>query len=242
MNIAEKILQAADNTPKVFEAGKKAEYDAFWDTYQTNGERSNYGYAFAYYGWTEDSFKPKYDMLTVNSIGIFMYSRIKVDLVEYLEKLGIKLEFSSTAASKAQIFFSSWFTRIGIINVENAASMAEAFRNMPYLETIDELVVNEVTNFHDTTFRDCKALKNLKITGSIATTLDLQWCPLTKASIESVINALAVSPNISRPTVTFSLNAVKNAFETSTGAADGHMSPEWEALILKKPAWNIYLV
>lgn len=30
----------------VFEAGRKAEYDFFWDAYQANGTRGTYNYAF----------------------------------------------------------------------------------------------------------------------------------------------------------------------------------------------------
>ena len=32
----------ADQVDEVFEAGKKSEYDEFWDTLQSNGERRNY--------------------------------------------------------------------------------------------------------------------------------------------------------------------------------------------------------
>ena len=40
MSIAEKLTTVAENVPKVYEAGKKAEYDAFWDKYQNNGKRT----------------------------------------------------------------------------------------------------------------------------------------------------------------------------------------------------------
>ena len=35
-------------------------YDKFWDMFQQNGTRTEYRYAFAYTGWTEEMFKPKY--------------------------------------------------------------------------------------------------------------------------------------------------------------------------------------
>ena len=34
-----------------FDAGRQAEYDAFWDTYQLNGTRTEYRSAFSYYGF-----------------------------------------------------------------------------------------------------------------------------------------------------------------------------------------------
>ena len=43
-----------------FEAGKQAEYDAFWDAYQQNGNKNFYTYAFYGNQWTDDIYKPKY--------------------------------------------------------------------------------------------------------------------------------------------------------------------------------------
>lgn len=52
------VLEPMADTAAIFEAGKQAEYDAFWDTFQENGNRTNYQNAF----WTWDGaiFKPKY--------------------------------------------------------------------------------------------------------------------------------------------------------------------------------------
>ena len=46
MSIAEKLTLAAENVPKVYEAGKQAEHDRFWDDIQQFGERKNYENAF----------------------------------------------------------------------------------------------------------------------------------------------------------------------------------------------------
>ena len=43
---------------KGFEDGKKAEYDAFWDAFQQNGDRTNYYMAFPY--WEDACYNPKY--------------------------------------------------------------------------------------------------------------------------------------------------------------------------------------
>ena len=49
--VAEKLKEITDNVPYVYqsgvEAGRKAEYDAFWDAYQQNGTKTNYSYAFS---------------------------------------------------------------------------------------------------------------------------------------------------------------------------------------------------
>ena len=39
MSIAEKLITIAENEERVYESGKKAAYDRFWDVYQQNGNR-----------------------------------------------------------------------------------------------------------------------------------------------------------------------------------------------------------
>jgi hypothetical protein len=40
----------------------QAERDAFWDIYQSYGSRTEYTHAFAGYGWTDDTYHPKYSI------------------------------------------------------------------------------------------------------------------------------------------------------------------------------------
>lgn len=54
----------------VYEVGKKAEYDAFWDAIQRKGQRPHYAYAFSYSGWDDIIFNPKYPITPLNSSGI----------------------------------------------------------------------------------------------------------------------------------------------------------------------------
>lgn len=44
------------------EEGKKAEQDEFWDTFQSNGNRTNYTYAFSYGQMKDNIYNPKYDV------------------------------------------------------------------------------------------------------------------------------------------------------------------------------------
>lgn len=57
-------------------AGKKSEYDRFWDTYQRNGNRNDYpnSYgAFSGYSFNFDNFYPKYDICPEgNAMQFFM--------------------------------------------------------------------------------------------------------------------------------------------------------------------------
>ena len=79
--------------------GMQTEYDRFWDGYQENGNRVNYGDAFAY--WNDEVFNPKYPLnnltLCYRMFANFnTYSgRPIVDLVELCERKGIDLDFSN---------------------------------------------------------------------------------------------------------------------------------------------------
>lgn len=59
-----------------FDEGKKAEYDRFWDTFQQNGKRRMYAYAFSF-GWDDSNFNPKYPLTGIGQVTyMFYYSLI----------------------------------------------------------------------------------------------------------------------------------------------------------------------
>lgn len=238
-------LDSVDTNP-VFEAGKKSEYDAFWDAYQEYGRREKYEYAFTgvgettRYGWTEENFKPKYDIILgigYTSTSMFWNNSI-ADVPAVLEKLGI--EFDTTMCSYFnQTFRAARSQRWGVINASNAADMILTFYNAK-CHTIEKLVLNENCKFNNP-FQYCTALVHLIIEGTIGQGgLNLSWSPLSKDSLISVVNALS-STTTGQP-VTLRLAAVNTAFETSAGAADGSTSEEWTALIATKPNWTINLI
>lgn len=107
------------------------------------------------------------------------------------------------------------------------------------LVTIRLFYAYETTNLNYA-FANCAALENITIGGVIGKNVSFKESDkLTHDSIISVINAL--SATTTGQTVTFSETAVNNAFETSSGAADGSTSAEWLALIDTKTNWNIVL-
>lgn len=78
------VEASGDGYSQGFEDGKQAEYDAFWDIYQSNGERKHYANAFYNKYWNDETYNPKYDMNDVsNSTNMFSYAVItdtKVDI------------------------------------------------------------------------------------------------------------------------------------------------------------------
>lgn len=72
MSIADKLTTIAENAEKVFDAGKTAEYDTFWDSFQRNGNKSSYWGAFAF--WKDDIYKPKYTIRVAGGTNYMFYS------------------------------------------------------------------------------------------------------------------------------------------------------------------------
>lgn len=60
MSIEEKLITIAENEQKVFDAGKKKQYDEFWNIFQDYGKRNHYVNAFSYSFWKDTIYNPKY--------------------------------------------------------------------------------------------------------------------------------------------------------------------------------------
>jgi len=191
MSIAEKLVTIAENEQKVYKAGQQAEYDTFWDNYQQNGNRTNYENAFAGYGWNAETFKPKYDIKPTSAYMLFRYCNLgsNFDLVEYLDNLGLTLDFS-ICTNVQYAFYGANIKRIGVIDFRNAeGSFATRALDSAYLETVDLLKVGEKNTTLDW-FATARRLQNLTIEGVIVANLNVKACPLTHNSLMSIINAL----------------------------------------------------
>lgn len=243
MSIAEQLTTIAENVPKVYEAGQKSEHDKFWDLYQENGARVVYEYAFSNKYWDYRTFTPKYDIKPTTASNMFRgFNQEKnLDLVEHLETLGVTLDFSQCST------FTSCFTyakinRIGVIDTRSAKTLNQLF-SAATIEQIDELILKEDgSQTFIAPFNGTSAMKEMTVTGVIgqngfnAGTLT----KLSRKSIVSIVNAL--STTTSGLSVTLSEIAVRNAFETSAGAADGSASAEWTNLVAAHSNWTISLV
>ena len=194
MTTAEKLQKIAENEQRVFDAGKQAEYDAFWDMYQINGTRTGYDCAFAGAGWTNTLFKPKYNMRPENGYMTFRNSGITGDLVEMLDNLGVVLDFSNLKESSQYMFGMCSITHLGVIDLSSiGATRTNAnyfFYGATKLHTIDKLILPTKQLTLGYAFNGCTALANLTIEGTIQYDIDFKSCPLTHDSLMSIINAL----------------------------------------------------
>lgn len=88
----QELLEAVNNLP---EAGGKTEWNTFWDIFQDNGNRTNYGAEFRQ-GWNDINFKPKYNIIVKNNCdNLFQNSKI-TDLKQILLDCGISFDMSQS--------------------------------------------------------------------------------------------------------------------------------------------------
>ena len=235
---AEKLIQIAENEPKVYEAGKaegieqgmadvahlndeleqilygtdtggKSFYDEFWDILQENGERRRYFYAFS-------------------NIGLNWTDEI------YNPKYPIICNKTDVYDTYRMFGGNKAITDTKVPIIVNGADLVETFQNAENIVTIPLLTLNGVSTI-TRAFMGMFRLVNLTINGAIeANGFDFKDCTkLSKASITSIINAL--STTTSGLSVTLSKNAVDTAFEGGSGGGEFHY------LIDSKQNWTISL-
>ena len=150
-----------DGVNKVYDLGKQAEYDRFWDAYQDYGDRNSYAYAFAGQAWTDETYNPKYPInATGNANALFINNAQITDTK-------VPINLGTTTLNKAGMF-------------EYATNLV----------TIRELTWDCDIKFANQ-FTGCKKLKNISLNGTITRDINMQWCPLTGESVDNIIFALA---------------------------------------------------
>lgn len=245
MSIEDKLTTIAENQEKVFDAGKKSQYDEFWDNLQAYGNLGKYNYLFSYCRFHKESFKPKYPLNIIDGSFTFAYQRKNhntqaigepiYDLIQVCKDNNVVID-TSKATDLNSMFYAGDFITIPTISFE---SHSEVIKSVFYaenkLETIEKIIFKAdgsntfSTNSWELPFGGCSALKNVVIEGVIGDSLNLSACPLTKSSIESFVNAL--SSTSTGKTITFKKSAKESAFTTD----------EWNSLIATKSNWTFSL-
>ena len=233
-----------DKIDAVYDAAAQKAYDDFWDTFQQNGERTKYEYAFASDGWTNEIFKPKYNIRAAfgNHGSIFSYSGITGSLKQILNDLGITLSFYQAEGrhyGASYVFVGTKFTELPVIDfseAEGGAALQTAFSANNFLETIEKVILpTDCTGYGTNTFQANYALKNIDFGGTIKYTLSFQWNPLTADSMKNIFDHLDTADSDSARTVTVK-TAVKTAYDEKYG--------DWDAKAAEFAAhsWTFALV
>ena len=181
------VNEIKENVTKVYDAGKTKEWSDFWDVYQNFGKSRDGFHKFSGNGWTDKNFKPKYDVI----IGHYGFQNSHItDLKQRLIEAGVtcKLQISNGAVSNN--FSWSNITHIPDLSGQVLTGKLDyTFGHSIYLHTIDGLRVSATATFPNT-FNNNNSLKNITIYGTIGTSIDFRWSPLTVKSCKSIINAL----------------------------------------------------
>ena len=194
MSIAEKLQTIAENEQRVYEAGKQAEYDRFWETHLSKAQDGIYAYAGK--GWDDETFNPPRGTVIqpTYAYGMFFCTSI-TDLAALCEEKEITLDFSKST-NFTQTFYGSGnarLTRIGVVDTTNSAGLSQPFRGQSNLHTIDKLILKaDGTQTFTDKFRQCSYLVNIVIEGTIGQNgFDASPCTrLSHDSLMSIINAL----------------------------------------------------
>lgn len=192
MSMADKLATIAANEQRVYDAGKEAQEQAFWDAYQNKGKRTNYETAFASSGWTNETFKPRYNIFTTNAYMMFRTSSIPGDLASLLVGLGVTLDFSQSTTMEYAFYYASRLTRLGVINCPTAKHLTSTFAGMLQLITIDKLILKDTGDqIFTSTFSKCEKLESITIEGVIGNNISFGDSPLlTHDSLINIISCL----------------------------------------------------
>lgn len=224
MSIAEKLITVAENVPKVYEAGK----DAFWDAFQSYGNRLQYHYAFM--EWGSDYIHPKYKVAPKSGHMAQMFCRSKVKKIEkeYFDFSNVPV---ASYASNGLYYTFQFCSELEEIEVDLPGDYLNGtFHGCTKLHTIAKLSVKETTIFTANPFAECSALEEIRFEGTIGKSLDIHWSKkLSMTSLASIVGAL--SDTVTEQTLTLPTTAESNYdSETYTG--------RWKEVVASKPNWT----
>ncbi len=249
MTPAEKLTQIAENIPKVYEAGKNAAYDAFWDAYQNNGNLKSYCGAFGS-GFNAKTFKPKYPIVPQRSYNhdnpeanMFYYTNrdysTKLDLTNYpidLSRLETKYKGGCTT-----VFNNAYVDNI-FIDLKGVTSVNQLFNyNNSSLEpsSIKLRITDSLTStanmfYYLGDIPDAPLAISFTEDSVLVASLGLNQATYLKK--ETIYNIFSVmSDDVTGKTLTLKSAAVTRIF----GSLDNE---EWQTLIASKPNWTISLI
>ena len=195
------------------EEGKQAEYDAFWDAFQNYGTRTNYNYGFAGLGWTDENFKPKYDIIPTGLVSYMFAKSTITDFQEAINKAGITFS-TKKLTSLNYLFYQSGITKAPIIDASGCTSTIQfVFNESANLVEVPKIILpstpRQVTNL----FSNCSNLVEVRFEGVIglgSNTIMFKNNP--KISVESLLNTFeCLQTNTSTSSYTLSIGSTNLA-------------------------------
>lgn len=185
MSVSEKLQQIAENEQRVYDAGKRAERNNFWEIYQNGGKRTVWTNAFTGVfsktgagGWTDETYNPIYPIIIGN------------------ENLANPETISAYATQ--MYYYNGNITDTKVDIYVYIGDLNSTFNRSFNLKTIRKLVLGYDNVKFSYTFALCEQLQNITFEGVIANSISFADSPLlttgaegeTTNSVQSIINAL----------------------------------------------------
>lgn len=185
-----------------FGYGEESERRQFWDLYQQDGDRTDYSFAFAGAGWTEETFWPNRDITIHNGYEMFAYCGFAGSLKARLQACKVQLKFGGNETLMNLFAYADKITELGVIDMSeviSSTSNTHIFKQCKALHTIEKLILPNGQSSWNGWFTGCAALENIIFEGIISKTgLDLSDCPkLTRESMLSILNCLTNAVGLS---------------------------------------------
>ena len=145
---------------EVFEAGKQAYYDWFWDTFQKKGTVAiDYSGAFQTRCWTDETYNPKYRIYPTGANQLF-YSNTGITDTK------VEIDLTKQTNNRGSLFYGC----SKMVTIRKIKSLA----NQGWTDV----------------FKNCSSLKNVTHDGEIGRSISYASSPLTPESMISVIEHL----------------------------------------------------
>lgn len=183
------VIEALGTT--ALESGRKAEYDRFWDAYQQNGNRLDYSYAFAGFGWNDETFNPKYDIKPTHGSHLFSNCQV-TNFVGKLDASRVSLDTSNLISFNYLAQYSK-IEAFPVLDMRKAQNLNYFLYGNENLHTIDKIILNDSGSqtFTTYTFFGNTALEEIVIEGKIGQPgLNFSSSPLSFNSLVSIVDAL----------------------------------------------------
>lgn len=212
------------------EDGKQAQYDAFWDVYQDSGNRTDYAGAFYGNGWTDETFRPKYNITAVETNSLFQKCYIS-DMVKILEDCGVELDLSKGTEGVYLVNACNSLTRLPVLDCRNRANINYFIIACSSLYSIEKVILKDdgTQTFNNYSFLGLPRLEEICFAGCIGNSLAIKDSPLlSDGSVQSIIDCLKDLTGATAQTLTLHADVV------------GRMNPEQKATITAKNWTLVY--
>lgn len=229
----------AGGVTQVYDAGKQAQYDDFWDSVQNCGNRTAYAYGFR--NWGNEYIRPKYK-ITPASVQTYLFAgctNLKTIEPEYFDFSNLMPTFTSYNGDVYAMYANCKSLEVARdLNIP-ACTYGYTYQNCESLHTI-EIMRSDARSTYDGTFINCTSLKNVMFEGVIGSSINMLSCPLTTESLKSVISCLkdySGTDSEYKYTIIFKASAF-NALETEGAASPNNNT--W-AEYIDDLKWNLTL-